>query len=641
MLIVQILYGYCTTLLFLKKKEFVKRCSNINYYQFDFNQEPTKLIDLNFQELDSIHQDIEPPKTFESTSMLSEAKEIEAPGADLNDDILDRVEFDEIIHVLERDTFPNEADTTTGNMDDSVEDLDDIEEIDEGLLHELDTVGDFSIKDSESDYIISGGESFHMMHYVSNSFENLKNDDAYSGVTLGDEQNLRASGVEKEPSNSEEEMGEALAFQISKMNYGKRLNSLDREIVHVEAVNQLDSERTNDRPLPEENAIELADLNMMQNPNAREIDSGIPVVEVQAIHDNEFSYKEAEPMSEKLYDGFGKSKILPQDPLHVKTEVGMPILEEHSLDDIRLALAHVDAKGSEKQNAVDLVQTELSPCETLDEYPQHKIVHDGSVLPESNSNLTLLNSKINDENPALELQQDPLHAETEVVMPLLEPSSLGDIESDMDQVDGTDSEKHYALKLVNAELSPDETVGEYFQHEMLHEGLVPPENKSDITAIASKLVQDSQSAVAQQYGESVDRLITHGSNGDDLDSAESHDPLEILSSTHVDKARSNDDIIEAIVHVSTASIKKLPIANSEIESADLMVNEVHSSKAIKSSSEVSGVVEASSKTAERLPKEVETTKDSKESVVQHKMTKSGNSSSSSSSTSSDSTENDK
>lgn len=122
MLIVQILYGYCTTLLFLKKKEFVKRCSNINYYQFDFNQEPTKLIDLNFQELDSIHQDIEPPKTFESTSMLSEAKEIEAPGADLNDDILDRVEFDEIIHVLERDTFPNEADTTTGNMDDSVED---------------------------------------------------------------------------------------------------------------------------------------------------------------------------------------------------------------------------------------------------------------------------------------------------------------------------------------------------------------------------------------------------------------------------------------------------------------------------------------------------------------------------------------
>ncbi|XP_074354001.1 uncharacterized protein LOC141692937 [Apium graveolens] len=749
-------------------------------------QESTNLIDLNFQGSDNIHQDIDPPKTFEPTSMQAEAKEIEAPEAGLYDDILERVGFDEIIHVVEHDMFPIEADTHT-NMEDNVEDLDDIEGIDEGLLHELDTVGDFSIKDVRSDFNESGGQSFHMIHNISNSSKDLENNDDCSGVILSDEQSFRALGVEKEPSSSEEERINASTFQISETNFGEHLNASSREIVQVEALILSDSDKTNDRPLPEETATELSDLNIMLNPNAREmnseisavevqaihdnefsykeavpmleemyvgfgdpaeilhqdslhvttevgmpvlearslddirsglgqldangsekqhpayrldsekikppreetateladsnimqnsnageINSGIPVVEVQAIYDNEFSYKDAEPMSENMNVKFGESEILTQDPLHVKTAVGMPVLEAHSLDDIRLALAQVDAKGSEKQYAVDLVHMNLSPSENLDGYSQHEMVDEDSILPESKSNLTLLESNfVNDEKSALELQKDLSHAETEVVMPVLEPCSLDEIESDIDHINGTDSEKQYAINLVDANLSPDETVGDYSQHEMLHEGLVPleskvkttvsnatlspdetvdkypqhemlheglvpPESKSDVTVLESKLVQDRQSAVAQQHGESVDRHNPRGSDGDDIDSAESNDPAETLSSVHVDEARSNTDIDAAAVHMSSADIEKLPIANFEIGSVDPMINELQSSKAIESSSGVSGVVESNSEIAEKLPKEAETEKDSKIPIVEHKKTKSRKSSSSSSSSSSDS-----
>ncbi|KAK1365900.1 hypothetical protein POM88_041461 [Heracleum sosnowskyi] len=67
-----------------------------------------------------------PSKNFEPTPNLPKA--IETPEAGLDDDILEGVGFDEIIHVVEQDMFPIDADThtTTGNMEDNVEDLDDI-----------------------------------------------------------------------------------------------------------------------------------------------------------------------------------------------------------------------------------------------------------------------------------------------------------------------------------------------------------------------------------------------------------------------------------------------------------------------------------------------------------------------------------
>ncbi|KAK1365899.1 hypothetical protein POM88_041460 [Heracleum sosnowskyi] len=155
---------------------------------------------------------------------------------------------------------------------------------------------------------------------------------------MTDEQSFREFGVEKERSNFEEEIEKASTFQISETNSGKKLNSSNREKVRYKEV----------APMLEEMYVGFGELEILHQDSLHvKTEVGMPVLKARSSDDIRSALGQLDAdgtikkpnLSENTYFQFGESEILPQDPLHVKTEAGMPVLEAHSLDDIRLALA--------------------------------------------------------------------------------------------------------------------------------------------------------------------------------------------------------------------------------------------------------------------------------------------------------------
>lgn len=401
-----------------------------------FWQDSTNYLNvLDLQEIDNrVQPNINSPETSEATSKQSEDIETKAtPGlADSEDNILDTGENGEHISVLEHHKFPWEATDSHDDTQNNIEDIDDIKEIDEGLLLELDTVGDFSVNNLGSNLNESGGESFHMLHDVSNSSGDVEGDLVVAHetrITMDDRENLRASMVEEEISKFEGEMEGDSEFQMSGTSSIEHVDSSIKEIIHREVEDPTDYELTDDEPLAEKTAPEPADSKIVQNPNIEEINSDKPVVEVREVEDIEPSYKEAEAMDV----GFEESEIPHEGLISAETEVGMPILEAQSLEDIKSALGQVNEREIEKPIVIESVHAELSPYETMTGHSEHKFLHEGSVSAENKSDLT---SKIRDGH--LEQQNEG------IVERSILPGSNGD---DLDYTEsqnpvGTPSEVH-------------------------------------------------------------------------------------------------------------------------------------------------------------------------------------------------------
>ena len=93
------------------------------------------------------------PLTPDSTSFPSEVSETRSPTdlADLKDNALDGVE--NLDHILVQPfNYTVEATGSQVHEQDIIYETDEIKEIDEGLLMELDAVGDFSVKELGSNF---------------------------------------------------------------------------------------------------------------------------------------------------------------------------------------------------------------------------------------------------------------------------------------------------------------------------------------------------------------------------------------------------------------------------------------------------------------------------------------------------------
>lgn len=122
-----------------------------------------------------------------------------------------------------------------------------------------------------------------------------------------------------------------------------------------------------EKPLLEKTGSGPADSKEMPSQNAGDKISDMPV-ESETVKDKEPRFEE----DEHTDDGSGESEISPQGQPSLEAEVGLPVAEAQSLEDVKSASKQVDGVKSKKP-------PDLPPDEPKDSYSEHELLHRSSV----------------------------------------------------------------------------------------------------------------------------------------------------------------------------------------------------------------------------------------------------------------------
>ncbi|PIN20906.1 hypothetical protein CDL12_06390 [Handroanthus impetiginosus] len=261
--------------------------------------------------------------------------------------------------------------TSSPHMPTIVEEADEIKEIDEGLLSELDNVGDFSIKQWESGssefekHIDSIGESFSSACHAETSTATVFVVDSAEENKIDDT---------KHPENSREDMNiheeDMENIDVSKMESNERngRDSSDQEASQEETMSK------ENKVLP---AHSVVDYNYKDN-NV----FGVPEVEVPSVEDVDSVSKKAELTSVETASYQGQ--------VHTDATRGMPEVEVSTIEDIDLAFKQISAKEIEKAVVLEQLQAEPVVGETITEYSQDEIPHGNSSVTDSTHDTSVL-----------------------------------------------------------------------------------------------------------------------------------------------------------------------------------------------------------------------------------------------------------
>ncbi|PHU05863.1 hypothetical protein BC332_26685 [Capsicum chinense] len=303
---------------------------------------------------------ISSPRTPDSISDIHEV--VEAPrSADLsglNNKILE--ENDDQIKVLENYVLPPEADDFHHDEQYIVEETDGIEDIDEALLYELDTVGDFSINEmgsSQNEFerrIDSTGEGLSASHGVDSCTPEVFEEacaEVHERNFPPHHEILNASTFEEIAKHEEECASEIQKSGMSIMDHNDASHT---EFAEGEVHNAIDP-RPIERGLPEDSDIGPSDPTAQRNLDALEI--FMPVAEVQnSVFDVEDSKSTQTGATE-----------VPQEVIvNKETDSGMPVLEAQTIQDIESAFWQVYEKEMEKSNVFELYNAEDSGMPVLE-----------------------------------------------------------------------------------------------------------------------------------------------------------------------------------------------------------------------------------------------------------------------------------
>ncbi|PHT36982.1 hypothetical protein CQW23_24682 [Capsicum baccatum] len=326
-------------------------------------EEASTIETLNVPEIHDLDDGIpiiSSPRTPDSISDIHEV--VEAPrSADLsglNNKILE--ENDDQIKVLENYVLPPEADDFHHDEQYIVEETDGIEDIDEALLYELDTVGDFSINEmgsSQNEFerrIDSTGEGLSASHGVDSCTPEVFEEacaEVHERNFPSHHEILNASTFEEIAKHEEECASE---IQKSGMSIIDHNDASHTEFAEGEVHNAIDP-RPIERGLPEDSDIGPSDPTAQRNLDALEI--FMPVAEA---HNSVFDVEDSKSTQT------GATEVPQEVIVNEETDSGMPVLEAQTIQDIESAFWQVYEKEMEKSNVFEFYNAEDSGMPVLE-----------------------------------------------------------------------------------------------------------------------------------------------------------------------------------------------------------------------------------------------------------------------------------
>ncbi|KAJ6763211.1 CARDIOMYOPATHY-ASSOCIATED PROTEIN [Salix purpurea] len=277
-------------------------------------------------------------------------------GMDLKDDVRDKIVYEDYHQVLEHSNYPGEAYGAPVAEENINEEEDEIKEIDDGLLSELDTVGDFSVKEVV-------GESLHDEQIPENSvspeFDFLPKDSSLTEVKP-ELPVLEVRSVEdidlafkqlREGANAEEVMVPSMFEEQLAEDESKHQNDSDLRVVEARSSEDIHIAM---KKISEEKIEELVDSREATT-EANEMGSTkeIPVLEFKTIEDIDLAFRQ-------LHEGVEVEEVIVHSAIEQQLDVdgtkdlgqtssAFPVAEARSLEDIHIAMKQVSEGNVEQQ----------------------------------------------------------------------------------------------------------------------------------------------------------------------------------------------------------------------------------------------------------------------------------------------------
>ncbi|XP_042514253.1 uncharacterized protein LOC122088932 [Macadamia integrifolia] len=601
-----------------------------------------------------------PPEVFEIESST-------AP-TDIKENVLVRIQSGEESRVFENQSDSAEAIGPHVTKEEFSEEAEGIKEIDEAILSELDTVGDFSVKESglsmdqkEKTLSLEEQESLPGLQVLgdrhaedieadSNKLSKLeviadspKKYETWS-ANFGVKENV------PEVTESTSQVIEANSPDDANVDFKHVPESVVEKSVVVESVQS--------EPLPKETEVEFAEIELTnQDPNQRKIVSELPVVEARSLEDIESDFKnlnqgvEETIVTESFYDKpmTVENEIEPTDSGPSEKVLGLtatiselPVLEERSIEDIDMPSNKILGVQSTiiTESFHDNLTGENSEVGLADSRPSEG----DSSSTVTDSELPVLEARsLEDIDLALkELQegvQNPGTAESFHDEPLGEKSEVGLADSGLSARNIDLTEISSELPVLEATSLEDIDLG----FKQLHGGVQKP---MAIESLHDKSTREETEVAVSESGQS-DGEATEISSELPVVEAKSVEAIDLafkqlhegnLEGTILPKSVDRQPVVESQVVVETHPHLPVDDAKSS-EGLEVEVKEMEKSEERESNFEESGIPQENIVSSDKASQGVKETSESSglsTSAVRHKKAGSHKSSSSSSSSSSDS-----
>lgn len=298
------------------------------------------------------------PRSPESIIIPPDAYENRANEgfSDMENNTVDETENAGQLHFLEGRNASEEASNPQVGMQSTYDVEDEIKEIDEILLSELDTVGDFSVKEYDSGFdtfekhVASGIESSSVPR-MTNPTGNDATDDNSNGLH------------EIEPlMYLESSLSQAIDFEtqaeevisVSGAHSPETASGLDTdmstgELVRREIQSSDDPQPTKMVTLGNENEVDCENSRTRQESNP-EISPVMPAIEARSIEDIESMFRKVKLSVVRKDTEQDGPEIHTEDQINEATSSGMPIPEVQSPDDVSSASKQMNEHETENPN---------------------------------------------------------------------------------------------------------------------------------------------------------------------------------------------------------------------------------------------------------------------------------------------------
>lgn len=302
--------------------------------------------------------DVNSPRSPESIIIPPDAYENRANEgfSDTENNTVDETENAGQLHFLEGRIASEEASNPEVDMQSTYDVEDEIKEIDEILLSELDTVGDFSVKEYDSGFdtfekhVTSGIESSSVPR-MTNPIGNDATDDNSNGLD------------EIEPlMYLESSLSQAIDFEtqaeevisVSGAHSPETASGLDTdmstgELVQREIQRSDDPQPTKMVTLANENEVDCENSRTRQESNP-EISPVMPAIEARSIEDIESMFRKVKLSVVRKDTEQDGPEIHTEDQINEATSSGMPVPEAQSPDDVASASKQMNEHETENPN---------------------------------------------------------------------------------------------------------------------------------------------------------------------------------------------------------------------------------------------------------------------------------------------------
>lgn len=530
-------------------------------------------------------------------------------------------ELDRCIHSPSSPKFgsvPPSAFETNGSTVDVqtvVEEADEIKEIDDGLLSELDNIGDFSVgqlgsgtSEFEKHVDCVEEESLFSTHHAETSTTRVL--EVHSVEVNKIEQLLHSEESREDINEYDQDLEHILGLRTYQTSRAEN-SEVSRKEFDKNDLDSPNQETSGEETLSKEN--EVLSAYPLVNHNHEDTISGMAEMEVRSIESVDGVAKTAELASVETEIMVGVAEVSCQGQVDKDTFSGMPQLEASSIEDIDQAFKQISSKESEKHFVLDPPQPEFQNHEdTVSTVPESEVLStddvnavpkdpestsveteivvgvadiycQGQVDTDNTSGMTELEAstvedidlafkQISSEVIEKPLVLEPVDTDAASQMPELEASKTEDIDLASKQIISKEIEKHVVLEPPHAELrnheDTDSGISEMEVQLAEDVGAVPEHTK--LTSVEKEIIMEDAD-VSRQGQVNADN--TSEIEASTVDLAFEQDISEAIEKP-VDLEPVDTDTASGMPEIEASSVEAINLAFKHISSEEIKNHDV-------------------------------------------------------------------